>query len=156
MDWKGLKKRIQEHGLKNSTVSAIMPCESSSVIQNSTNGVEPVRRLLTYKKAKNGMLKQLVPSFHKNRKYYDLAFDFQNNKPLMDMIATLQKWIDMSISTNSYYNYSHYEGGSIPLSVIIKDLVYAYKVGVKTLYYANSPDGDVDATSGCEGGGCSI
>ena len=156
MDWKGLKKRIQEHGLKNSTVSAIMPCESSSVIQNSTNGVEPVRRLLTYKKAKNGMLKQLVPSFHKNRKYYDLAFDFQSNKPLMDMIATLQKWIDMSISTNSYYNYSHYEGGSIPLSVIIKDLVYAYKVGVKTLYYANSPDGDVDATSGCEGGGCSI
>jgi len=156
MDWKGLKKRIKEHGLKNSTVSAIMPCESSSVIQNSTNGVEPVRRLLTYKKAKNGMLKQLVPSFHKNRKYYDLAFDFQNNKPLMDMIATLQKWIDMSISTNSYYNYSHHEGGSIPLSVIIKDLVYAYKVGVKTLYYANSPDGDVDATSGCEGGGCSI
>ncbi len=156
MDWKSLKKRIQEHGLKNSTVSAIMPCESSSVIQNSTNGVEPVRRLLTYKKAKNGMLKQLVPSFHKNRKYYDLAFDFQSNKPLMDMIATLQKWIDMSISTNSYYNYSHHEGGSIPLSVIIKDLVYAYKVGVKTLYYANSPDGDVDATSGCEGGGCSI
>jgi len=156
MDWKGLKKRIKEHGLKNSTVSAIMPCESSSVIQNSTNGVEPVRRLLTYKKAKNGMLKQLVPSFHKNRKYYDLAFDFQNNKPLMDMIATLQKWLDMSISTNSYYNYAHHEGGSIPLSVIIKDLVYAYKVGVKTLYYANSPDGDVDATSGCDGGGCSV
>jgi len=156
MDWKGLKKRIKEHGLKNSTVSAIMPCESSSVIQNSTNGVEPVRRLLTYKKAKNGMLKQLVPSFHKNRKYYDLAFDFQTNKPLMDMIATLQKWLDMSISTNSYYNYAHHEGGSIPLSVIIKDLVYAYKVGVKTLYYANSPDGDVDATSGCDGGGCSV
>ena len=156
MDWKGLKKRIQEHGLKNSTVSAIMPCESSSVIQNSTNGIEPVRRLLTYKKAKNGMLKQLVPAFHKNRKYYDLAFDFQSNKPLMDMIATLQKWIDMSISTNSYYNYAHHEGGSIPLSVIIKDLVYAYKVGVKTLYYANSPDGDVDATSGCDGGGCSV
>ena len=62
----------------------------------------------------------------------------------------------MSISTNSYYNYAHHEGGSIPLSVIIKDLVYAYKVGVKTLYYANSPDGDVDATSGCDSGGCSI
>lgn len=156
MDWDSLAKRIQEFGLKNSTVSAIMPCESSSVIQNSTNGIEPVRRLLTYKKAKNGMLKQLVPVFHKNRKYYDLAFNFQSNKPLLDMVATLQKWVDMSISTNNYYNYSHYEGGSIPLSVIIKDLVYAYKVGIKTLYYANSPDGDIDATSGCDGGGCSV
>lgn len=156
MDWDGLAKRIQEFGLKNSTVSAIMPCESSSVIQNSTNGIEPVRRLLTYKKAKNGMLKQLVPAFHKNRKYYDLAFNFQTNKELLNIVATLQKWVDMSISTNNYYNYTHYEGGSIPLSVLIKDLVYAYKVGVKTLYYANSPDGDIDATSGCDGGGCSI
>ena len=156
MDWDGLKEKISKFGLKNSTLTAIMPCESSSVIQNSTNGIEPVRRLLTYKKAKNGMLKQLVPSFHKHRKYYDLAWDFQNNTNLLKIIATLQKWIDMSISANTYYNYKHYDGGSIPLSVIIKDLVHAYKMGIKTLYYANSPDGDVDATNSCSGGGCSI
>ena len=156
MDWDGLKERIQKFGLKNSTVSAIMPCESSSVIQNSTNGIEPVRKLLTYKKAKNGMLKQLVPSFHKHRKYYDTAWEFRSNQPILNIVATLQKWIDMSISANTYYNYRHYEGGSIPLSTIIKDLIYAYNMGVKTLYYANSPDGDVDATSGCESGGCSV
>lgn len=156
MDWDGLKEKISKFGLKNSTLTAIMPCESSSVIQNSTNGIEPVRRLLTYKKAKNGMLKQLVPSFHKHRKYYDLAWDFQNNQSILNIVATLQKWIDMSISANNYYNYKHYDEGSIPLSVLIKDLVYAYKMGVKTLYYANSPDGDVDVTSSCGSGGCSV
>ena len=102
------------------------------------------------------MLKQLVPAFHKNRKYYDLAFDFQSNKPLMDMIATLQKWIDMSISTNSYYNYAHYEGGSIPLSVIIKDLVYAYKVGVKTCITRIVQTVMLMLLVVGDGGGCSV
>ena len=158
MPWEELRERIKKHGLKNSTLSAIMPCESSSVIQNSTNGIEPVRRLLSYKKAKNGTLKQLVPNFHKHRKYYDMAFDFIDNKPLINIISVMQKWVDMSISANNYYNYSHYDDGSIPLSIIIKDLIYAYKYGVKTLYYSNSPDGDSDATSNssCEGGGCSV
>jgi ribonucleoside-diphosphate reductase alpha chain len=158
MDWEGLRDRIKEFGLRHSTLSAIMPCESSSVIQNSTNGIEPVRQLLSYKKAKNGVLKQLVPNYHKGRKYYTLAFDIEDNKDIINIVAILQKFVDMSISANLYYNYDHYEDGSIPLSQIIKDNLYSYKYGVKNLYYCNTPDGDgqLEKESGCESGSCSI
>ena len=104
MDWEELRNRIKEFGLRHSTLSAIMPCESSSVIQNSTNGIEPVRQLLSYKKAKNGVLKQLVPNYHKGRKYYSLAFDMKNNNAIIKIVAVLQKFVDMSISANLYYN----------------------------------------------------
>ena len=93
MDWEDLRARIKEFGLRHSTVSAIMPCESSSVIQNSTNGIEPVRKLLSYKKAKNGVLKQIVPNYHKGRKYYTLAFDMQDNNAIIKIIAVLQKFV---------------------------------------------------------------
>jgi ribonucleoside-diphosphate reductase alpha chain len=158
MDWEELRGRIKEFGLRHSTLSAIMPCESSSVIQNSTNGIEPVRQLLSYKKAKNGVLKQLVPNYHKGRKYYTLAFDIEDNTDIINIVAVLQKFVDMSISANLYYNYDHYEDGSIPLSRIIKDNLYSYKYGVKNLYYCNTPDGDgqLEKESGCEGGSCSI
>tara|TARA_B100000287_G_scaffold208085_2_gene196382 strand:- start:6155 stop:8392 length:2238 start_codon:yes stop_codon:yes gene_type:complete len=158
MDWEGLRARIKEFGLRHSTVSAIMPCESSSVIQNSTNGIEPVRKLLSYKKAKNGVLKQIVPNYHKGRKYYTLAFDMQDNNAIIKIIAVLQKFVDMSISANLYYNYEHYEDGSIPLSNIIKDSIISYKYGVKNLYYCNTPDGDgkLEQEPVCEGGACAI
>ena len=158
MDWEELRGRIKEFGLRHSTMSAIMPCESSSVIQNSTNGIEPVRKLLSYKKAKNGVLKQLVPNYHKGRKYYTLAFDIKDNKDIINIVAVLQKFVDMSISANLYYNYDHYEDGSIPLSRIIKDNLYSYKYGVKNLYYCNTPDGDgqLEKESDCEGGACAI
>jgi len=158
MDWEGLRERIKEHGLRHSTLSAIMPCESSSVIQNSTNGIEPVRSLLISKKAKNGVLKQLVPNYHLRRKYYTMAWEMDQNRDLMDVAAVIQKFVDMSMSTNLYYNYSHYEDGNIPLSVLIKDQIYGYKYGLKNFYYCNTPDGDGDTEKdmGCESGACAI
>jgi ribonucleoside-diphosphate reductase alpha chain len=158
MDWEGLRKRIKEYGLRHSTMSAIMPCESSSVIQNSTNGIEPVRSLLLYKKAKNGILKQLVPNYYSRRNHYTMAWDIKDNKILMDTVAVLQKFVDMGISTNLYYNYAHYEDGNIPLSILIKDQIYGYKYGLKNFYYANTPDGDGDTEKdmGCESGACAI
>ena len=158
MDWEGLRERIKEHGLRHSTLSAIMPCESSSVIQNSTNGIEPVRSLLIHKKAKNGVLKQLVPNYHMRKNYYTLAWDITDNSAIMNIAAVIQKFVDMSMSTNLYYNYSHYEDGNIPLSVLIRDQIYGYKYGLKNFYYANTPDGDGDTEKdmNCESGACAI
>jgi ribonucleoside-diphosphate reductase alpha chain len=158
MDWEGLRKRIEKHGLRHSTMSAIMPCESSSVIQNSTNGIEPVRSLLIHKKAKNGVLKQVVPNYHMRKKYYTMAWDMPDNKAMINTAAVIQKFVDMSMSTNLYYNYNHYEDGNIPLSVIIKDQIYAYKYGLKNLYYLNTPDGDgeTEKEMNCESGACAI
>jgi ribonucleoside-diphosphate reductase alpha chain len=158
MDWEELRERVKQYGLRHSTLSAIMPCESSSVIQNSTNGIEPVRSLLLYKKAKNGILKQLVPNYHMRKNYYTMAWDMTTNKHMMDIAAVIQKFVDMSMSTNLYYNYSHYEDGNIPLSVLIKDQVYGYKYGLKNFYYANTPDGDGETEQevNCESGACAI
>ena len=139
MDWEGLRKRIKEYGLRHSTLSAIMPCESSSVIQNSTNGIEPVRNLLSFKKAKNGVLKQVVPNYHNRKNFYTKAWDIQSNKDIISIAAVIQKFVDMSMSTNLYYNYNHYEDGNIPLSVLIKDQILGYKYGLKNFYYANTP-----------------
>ena len=158
MDWEGLRKRVKKYGLRHSTLSAIMPCESSSVIQNSTNGIEPVRSLLIHKKAKNGVLKQLVPNYHMRKNYYTMAWDMTDNKGMMNIAAVIQKFTDMSMSTNLYYNYSHYDDGNIPLSTIIKDQVYGYKYGLKNFYYANTPDGDgeTEKEMNCESGACAI
>lgn len=158
MDWEGLREKIKVHGLRHSTLSAIMPCESSSVIQNSTNGIEPVRSLLTHKKAKNGVLKQLVPNYHLRKNYYTLAWEMTDNKAMMNIAAVIQKFVDMSMSTNLYYNYSHYDGGNIPLSVLIKDQIYGYKYGLKNFYYANTPDGDgeTEKEMNCDSGACAI
>lgn len=163
MDWEGLRERIKKYGLRHSTLSAIMPCESSSVIQNSTNGIEPVRSLMSYKKAKNGVLKQLVPNYSTRRNYYTLAWEMKDNKAILNICAILQKFIDMSISVNLYYNYSHYPDGNIPLSVLIKDQIYGFKYGIKNFYYCNTPDSDGETEKDmykkeetCEGGACAI
>ena len=158
MDWKGLRKRVKEFGLRHSTLSAVMPCESSSVIQNSTNGIEPVRNLLLYKKAKNGILKQLVPNYYSRKNYYTKAWEMQDNEAMLNTAAVIQKFVDMSMSTNLYYNYAHYEDGNIPLSILIKDQIYGYKYGLKNFYYANTPDGDGETEEdlNCEGGACAI
>jgi ribonucleoside-diphosphate reductase alpha chain len=157
-DWEGLRKKIKLYGLRHSTVSAQMPCESSSVVQNSTNGQEPIRSLLISKKAKNGILKQLVPNYSSRKNYYTHAWDMTGNTAVLDTAAVMQKFIDMSMSTNLYYNYAHFEDGNIPLSSIIKDQLYGYKYGLKNFYYANSPDGDgeTEKEMSCEGGSCSI
>lgn len=153
-DWESLRKEIDEHGLRHSTVTAQMPCESSSVLQNSTNGIEPVRDVISYKKAKTGNLKQVVPNYKKFSKYYTKAFDIQSNKTMTDIGAVIQKWFDQGVSLNHYYNYSHYPNKNIPKDLLIKDLIYAYKMGLKTLYYSNSTETDVE--SSCPSGACSI
>jgi ribonucleoside-diphosphate reductase alpha chain len=155
-DWEALRESIDRYGLRNCSISAQMPCESSSVIQNATNGIEPVRALLSFKKAKNGKLKQLVPKFARYRKYYDLAFTGVKNESIIKVSAAMQKWIDMAMSTNLYYNYDDYIGGVIPLSVIMQDHLKAYKLGIKNLYYANTPDGDNEPKSTCDAGGCTL
>ena len=158
MDWEGLRSRIKEFGLRHSTVTAIMPCESSSVIQNSTNGIEPVRSLMSYKKAKNGILKQLVPNYASKKNFYTLAWDMPDNKAILNICAVLQKFVDMSISVNLYYNYSHFQDGNIPLSILIKDQIYGYKLGIKNFYYCNTPDGDgnTEKETNCDSGACAI
>lgn len=157
-DWEGLRKRIADVGLRHSTLTCQMPVESTSVIQGSTNGIEPPRSLLSFRKSKQGLLKQLVPNFQKMKNWYVLAFNMDGNTGYFNIVATMQKWIDMSISANRYYNYANYPDGNIPLSVMLKDMLYMYKMGIKTLYYTNSPDGDDETkqTSGCESGACAI
>ena len=159
MDWENLRERIKKFGLKNCTVTAQMPCESSSVVQCSTNGLEPIRALLTEKEAKNGVKKVLTPKFPKMKNYYSRAFDIRSNNNLLKIYGAMQYWIDMAMSVNTYLNYNHYPDGKIPHSVIIKDIMSAYKYGIKTLYYNNTPDDRSEGMSkeqSCESGACSI
>lgn len=159
MDWEALRADIAKYGLYNCTLTAMMPCESSSVIQNATNGIEPVRELIVYKDSKSGNNKQIVPYYRTRKQYYQTAFELaakhKNNHPMLKMCATMQKWVDMGISCNLYYDYENYEDGIIPLSTISSDIVTAYMWGIKTLYYIVTPDGDEDATV-CAGGACAI
>lgn len=160
MDWESLRSEIKEHGLRHSTLSACMPCESSSVIQSSTNGIEPVRSLLTYKKSKSGQLPVLVPHIAQWKNRYSLAYDLPDNIGIINISAALQKWVDMAISTNRYYNYSHYENGMLPDIKVLKEILYAYKMGLRTLYYTNTDDGDkqehAEKEESCSSGACSI
>jgi len=166
MDWEGLRARIKEFGLRHSTVSAIMPCESSSVIQCSTNGIEPIRSYITYKKSKARTLPVIVPNYTSYKSKYTLAYDMEDNTGMIKIVGALQKWVDMSISANMYYNYDHYENGALPDSKIIKEILLAYKLGWRTGYYNNTDDGDKQSFNeeeqddnnddGCESGACAL
>jgi ribonucleoside-diphosphate reductase alpha chain len=162
MDWESLRARIKEFGLRHSTVSAIMPCESSSVIQCSTNGIEPVRSFITYKKSKARTLPVIVPNYSSYKNKYTLAYDMESNEGLIKIVGALQKWVDMSISANIYYNYAHYDNGALPDSKVIKELLLSYKLGWRTGYYLNTDDGDKQSSAedvvddGCESGACAI
>jgi len=160
LDWDELRQRVLTHGMRHSTLTAMMPCESSSVIQNSTNGIEPPRSLLTYKGSKANSVPLLVPNYSTYKNKYTLQFDMTNNTGYINIVAAIQKWTDMAISANLYYNYDHYPNKALPDSVILKELLYAYSMGVKTLYYSNTYDGDkqsaTDEGSGCVGGSCTI
>ncbi|NBW08826.1 MAG: ribonucleoside-diphosphate reductase subunit alpha [Caulobacteraceae bacterium] len=161
-DWENLRKEIKEHGLRHSTLSSCMPCESSSVIQSSTNGVEPIRSLITYKMSKMGKLPVLVPGIGKFEKNYQFAYDMRNNKGLININAIIQKYLDMAISTNVYYNYSHYENHVLPDALVMKELMYAYSMGLISLYYNNTDDGDKEQLMtqkedrDCSSGACKL
>ena len=162
LDWEKLRKDIKEFGLRHSTLSSCMPCESSSVIQSSTNGVEPIRSLITYKTSKMGKLPVLVPGIGKYEDSYELAYNLKDNVGLLKINAIIQKYIDMAISTNVYYNYSHYENHILPDAKVMKEIMLAYSLGLISLYYSNSDDGDKEqlmnqkADQDCSGGACKL
>jgi len=159
MDWESLRARIKQHGMRHSTLTALMPCESSSVIQCSTNGIEPPRSLLTYKGSKANSVPVLVPNFTTCKNKYTLQFDMLDNIGYLNIVAALQKWVDMSISANLYYNYDHHPNKALPDALLIKELLYAYSMGIKTLYYSNTYDGDKQSAgeeAGCTSGACAI
>lgn len=143
-DWEALRKDILDFGLRHSTLTAQMPSESSSVVSNATNGIEPPRGYLSVKKSKKGPLKQIVPGFYHYRNYYTLLWDMENNDGYINIVAVMQKFFDQAISGNWSYNPEHYTDNEVPLSVMAKDLLTTYKLGWKTSYYQNTYDAKKD------------
>lgn len=141
MNWEYVRERLHNYGIRNSTLMAGMPAETSAQTSNSTNGIEPARSLVTIKVSKDGVLKQVVPEVRKLKNKYDLLWDQKSPEGYLKICAVLQKFIDQGISVNTSYNPLHYEGDQIPLSVLIKDIVTFYRYGGKQLYYFNTADG---------------
>ena len=164
LDWDTLRASIKEHGMRNSTLSALMPSETSSQISNATNGIEPPRGHISVKASKDGILKQVVPDYERLKDNYELLWDIPSNDGYLQLVGIMQKFIDQTISANTNYDPNRYEGGRVPMKVLLKDLLGAYKLGVKTLYYHNTRDGASDAQEDtpevedddCAGGACKI
>jgi ribonucleoside-diphosphate reductase alpha chain len=144
MDWDTLRVRIKVHGLRHSTLTAQMPSESSSVVSNATNGIEPPRDYLSVKKSKKGTLKQVVPQYSHLKNSYTLLWDMKSNEGYINVVAVMQKFFDQAISGNWSYNPENYENGEVPISVMAKDLLNTYKYGWKTSYYQNTMDGKTE------------
>ena len=148
MDWKGLRKQLKKTGIRNSTLMALMPSETSAQIANATNGIEPPRSLISVKQSKHGVLKQVVPEFRRLKNKYDLLWDQESPEGYLKIMAVLQKYIDQGISVNTSYNPVYFEDEKIPMSVLLQHLLMFYKYGGKQLYYFNTFDGqgeiDVD------------
>ena len=140
LNWDKLREDIKKDGLRNSTLSAQMPSESSSVVSNETNGVEPPRGYLSVKKSKKGPLKQIVPQFKALKDDYTLLWDMPSNEGYINIISVMQKYFDQAISGNWSYNPTHFENNEVPMSVLTKDFLTTYKLGWKTSYYQNTYD----------------
>lgn len=160
LDWEALRESIKKYGVRNSTVSALMPSETSSQISNATNGIEPPRGLISIKASKDGILKQVVPEYATLKDNYELLWNIPDNEGYLQLVGIMQKFIDQTISANTNYDPSKYEGGKVPVKQIIKDMLTAYKLGVKTLYYHNTRDGaddnQIKEDDDCAGGACKI
>jgi len=165
LDWEGLRASIKAHGLRNSTLSALMPSETSSQISNATNGIEPPRGHVSIKASKDGVLRQVVPDYETLGDNYELLWEMPNNDGYLQLVGIMQKFIDQSISANTNYDPTRFPSGKVPMQQLLKDLLTAYKFGVKTLYYHNTRDGAEDAQDdmvtsiqddGCESGACKI
>ena len=141
MDWRALRESLHENGIRNSTLMALMPAETSAQISNSTNGIEPPRALVSYKQSKDGVMAQVVPGIHHLKNKYDLLWDQKSPEGYLKICAILQKYIDQGISVNTSYNPENYEDHKVPMSEMIKHLVMFYKYGGKQLYYFNTFDG---------------
>jgi len=140
-NWDYVRQLIKTTGIRNSTLMALMPAETSAQLSNSTNGIEPVRSLITIKQSKDGVLKQVVPEIRKLKNKYDLLWDQKSPEGYLKICAVLQKFIDQAISVNTSYNPQHYEGDQIPESILLRDIITFYKYGGKNLYYFNTFDG---------------
>ena len=143
-DWEWLRKEIKEHGLRHSTLSAQMPSESSSVVSNATNGIEPPRDYLSVKKSKKGPLKQVVPDYKKLKNNYTLLWDMKSNEGYINIVSVMQKYFDQAISGNWSYNPEHFEENQVPISQMAQDLLTTYRLGWKTSYYQNTYDAKKD------------
>lgn len=146
--WEELREQLRETGIRNSTLMALMPAETSAQISNSTNGIEPPRALVSYKQSKDGVMAQVVPGYHHLKNKYDLLWDQKSPEGYLAICGILQKYIDQGISVNTSYNPEHFEDNKVPMSVMITDLVTAYKYGLKQLYYFNTFDGAGEITDG--------
>ena len=140
LPWNKLRNSLKKHGIRNSTLMALMPAETSAQISNSTNGIEPPRALVSYKQSKDGVMAQVVPGYFHLKNKYDLLWDHKSPNGYLEICAILQKYIDQGISVNTSYNPEHFEDNKVPMSVMISDLVTAYKYGLKQLYYFNTHD----------------
>jgi ribonucleoside-diphosphate reductase alpha chain len=141
MDWAGLREQLKATGIRNSTLMALMPSETSAQIANATNGIEPPRSLISVKQSKHGVLKQVVPEYKRLKNKYDLLWDQESPEGYLKIMAVLQKYIDQGISVNTSYNPVHYGDEKIPLSTMLQHLLMFYKYGGKQLYYFNTFDG---------------
>jgi len=143
-DWNSLRDDIKIYGLRHSTLSAQMPSESSSVVSNATNGIEPPRGYLSVKKSKKGPLKQIVPQYSSLKNNYTLLWDMESNRGYINVVAMMQKFFDQAISGNWSYNPENYNDNEVPVSVMAQDLLTTYKYGWKTSYYQNTYDSKND------------
>jgi ribonucleoside-diphosphate reductase alpha chain len=171
LDWEALRSDIKEYGLRNSTLSALMPSETSSQISNATNGIEPPRGLISVKASKDGVLKQVVPEIVRLKDQYELLWNIPNNEGYLQLCGIMQKFVDQTISANTNYDPSKYPDHKVSMQQLLKDLLTAYKYGLKTLYYHNTRDQAgtvssddkkapttvvIEEDDGCEGGACKI
>jgi ribonucleoside-diphosphate reductase alpha chain len=141
MPWDTLRTQLKSTGIRNATVMALMPSETSAQIANATNGIEPPRAYVSVKQSKDGVLKQVVPEYRRLKNKYELLWDQRSPEGYLKLCAVLQKWIDQGISVNTSYNPTFYEDDKIPMSDMLKHLVMCYKYGLKQLYYFNTYDG---------------
>jgi len=148
MDWESLREDLKKYGIRNSTLMALMPAETSAQISNSTNGIEPPRSFVSVKQSKHGVLKQVVPGIHKLKSKYDLLWDQRSPEGYIKIVSVLQKYIDQGISVNTSYNPQHYPDEKIPMSTMLQHLLMFYKYGGKQLYYFNTYDGQGEVDLG--------
>jgi ribonucleoside-diphosphate reductase alpha chain len=150
LDWEWLRNEILTYGLRNSTLSALMPAETSASIANATNGFEPIRDLMTIKSNGDGMMIQIVPEALELKDKYELAYDMPSNKGYLTLVGIAQKFVDQSISANTYYVPERYEDGMLPLQEVVDDTIYAHSIGVKTLYYQNTKVSEKNSSNDSE------
>ncbi|WP_289117833.1 class 1a ribonucleoside-diphosphate reductase subunit alpha [uncultured Idiomarina sp.] len=147
LDWDQLRADIKQHGMRNSTLSALMPSETSSQISNATNGIEPPRGFVSVKASKDGVTKQVVPDYETLKDKYELLWQIPSNKGYLELVGIMQKFVDQTISANTNYDPSKFDAGKVPMKQLLQDLLTSYKLGVKTLYYHNTRDGAADNQS---------